>query len=213
MQNQEIFRQPGSEMDLLKEIMVTLSARGHHVFRANVGTARTVDGRYFKTGLPKGFSDLFGTVKENGQAFFVEVKYGGNTASFVQENFLSQMSKAGCRAGLAYSVDDALKIVEGPQVPYLGQDVSDPIKEQTRDGELWNQLLMWASLKDEKLFSTLRKMRANGCTLETDDKTGYKIVHPDSYTSYDEDRKGLLACARELTHRLLTLRWSAAGAE
>ena len=83
----------------------------------------------------------------------------------------------------------------------------------TRDGELWNQLLMWASLKDEKVFSTLRKMRANGCTLETDAKTGYKIVHPDSYTSYDEDRKGLLACARELTHRLLTLRWSAAGEE
>ena len=37
MQSQEIFKQPGSEMDLLKEIMVTLSARGHHVFRANVG--------------------------------------------------------------------------------------------------------------------------------------------------------------------------------
>ena len=70
---------------------------------------------------------------------------------------------------------------------------------------------MWACLKDEKVFSTLRKMRANGCTLATDPKTGYKIVHPDSYTDYDEDRKGLLACARELMHSLLTLRWSAAG--
>lgn len=87
MQSQEIFKQPGSEMDLLKEIMVTLSARGHHVFRANVGTARTVDGRYFNTGLPKGFSDLFGTVKESGQAFFVEVKYGGQYGQFCPGEF------------------------------------------------------------------------------------------------------------------------------
>ncbi|MCM1227578.1 MAG: hypothetical protein NC320_09190 [Clostridium sp.] len=30
------------------------------MFRMNVGAARTPDGRYFTTGVPKGFPDLFG---------------------------------------------------------------------------------------------------------------------------------------------------------
>ena len=30
------------------------------IFRINVGSAYTLNGNYFKTGVPKGFSDLFG---------------------------------------------------------------------------------------------------------------------------------------------------------
>ena len=30
------------------------------IFRMNVGSGRTEDGRFFSTGVPRGFSDLFG---------------------------------------------------------------------------------------------------------------------------------------------------------
>lgn len=44
------------------------------LFRMNVGTGYTHDGRYFSTGVPKGFSDLFGFRKSDGRAVFIEVK-------------------------------------------------------------------------------------------------------------------------------------------
>ena len=36
------------------------------IFRMNVGAMKTPDGRYFDTGVPKGFSDLFGFRKSDG---------------------------------------------------------------------------------------------------------------------------------------------------
>ena len=44
------------------------------IFRVNVGQVRTPDGRYFDTGVPQGFSDLFGFRKSDGTAVFIEVK-------------------------------------------------------------------------------------------------------------------------------------------
>lgn len=44
------------------------------IFRINVGAGFTKDGRYFNTGVPPGFSDLFGVRKSDGRAVFIEVK-------------------------------------------------------------------------------------------------------------------------------------------
>ena len=44
------------------------------LFRVNVGKCYTKDGRYFDTGVPKGFSDLFGFRKSDERAVFIEVK-------------------------------------------------------------------------------------------------------------------------------------------
>lgn len=44
------------------------------LFRANVGSGITYDGRHFDTGLPKGFSDLFGFRYSDGRIVFIEVK-------------------------------------------------------------------------------------------------------------------------------------------
>ena len=40
------------------------------IFRINVGAGFTKDGRYFNTGVPPGFSDLFGVRKADGRAVF-----------------------------------------------------------------------------------------------------------------------------------------------
>lgn len=97
-----------NETSLMNAIRIKLSDMGYTVFRANVGTVKTPDGRYFNTGLPKGFSDLFAV--KNGNVYFIEVKVHPNTPTPEQLNFIDRMCKQGCSAGVAYSVEEALQI-------------------------------------------------------------------------------------------------------
>ena len=66
------------------------------VFRVNVGSGVTYDGRHFDTGVPKGFSDLFGFRKSDGKAFFA---------------FLEQMRQNGAVSGICRSPEDALRLL------------------------------------------------------------------------------------------------------
>ncbi|MDJ0305373.1 VRR-NUC domain-containing protein [Dehalobacter sp.] len=97
------------------------------LFRTNVGQAwigsRIEDNRYlngtvlihdarpFFTGLPQGFSDLFG-VLPGGRAVFLEIKGPKGKASQEQLNFLSQMLNLGAAAGVAKSIEDAIWIAQ-----------------------------------------------------------------------------------------------------
>ena len=81
------------------------------VFRANVGRFITNDGRYIQTGLPNGFSDLFGFLKKDGRAFFLEVKTDKGRLSKEQSNFLEQMSKYGAITGVVRSVEEAMEVL------------------------------------------------------------------------------------------------------
>lgn len=83
------------------------------VFRANVGTFRTGDGRTVNTGLPKGFSDLFGFRKSDGRMFFIEVKNETGRTSAEQKHFIQTMKNYGAIAGVARSAEDAVNIVKG----------------------------------------------------------------------------------------------------
>lgn len=106
------------------------------IFRANVGQAWTgaakklpgnrvllEDARPFSSGLPPGFSDLFGLVPVEitpemvGQkvAIFtaLEVKTPSGKVTEKQENFLRAVSSNGGRSGVVRSAEDALRIVEG----------------------------------------------------------------------------------------------------
>lgn len=65
------------------------------LFRCNVGSGRTFDGRYFDTGLPRGFSDLFGFRKSDGKAVFIEVKTESGQPSLEQKKFVSKMISYG----------------------------------------------------------------------------------------------------------------------
>lgn len=83
------------------------------VFRMNVGTGYTADGRYFNTGVPKGFPDLFGFRKSDGRAVFIEVKTPKGRPSAEQKKFLETMRNYGAIAGICRSKEDALNLIKG----------------------------------------------------------------------------------------------------
>ncbi len=76
-----------------------------------MGTFRTTDGRMVSTGLPKGFSDLFGFRKSDGKMFFLEVKNEKGRLRADQKHFIEMMKKNGAIAGVARSVEEAIELV------------------------------------------------------------------------------------------------------
>lgn len=99
-----------TEHDLQNSIRLKLSELGYAVFRANVGRFQTMDGRWFDTGLPKGFSDLFAV--KDGKIYFLEVKTETGKASTEQLNFITVMrDRYGCVAGVVRSVEQAVNLV------------------------------------------------------------------------------------------------------
>ncbi len=116
------------EQDIQNAIRIEFSKRIPNglLFRTNVGQAFTgtrirknsdgsitiFDPRPFNTGLPVGFSDLFG-VLPGGRALFIEVKSPKGKPSDDQTNFLNTVSIRGAIAGVARSFEDVLKIING----------------------------------------------------------------------------------------------------
>ena len=99
-----------NEHSIQNAIRIKLSELGYCVFRVNVGRFKTEDGRWFDTGLPKGFSDLM-AVKE-GRVYFLEVKTETGKASQEQLNFLATMrDRYGCVTSIVRSVEDAVRAV------------------------------------------------------------------------------------------------------
>lgn len=81
------------------------------IFRINVGQGFTKDGRHFSTGVPKGFSDLFGVRRSDGRAIFIEVKTKTGRLRPEQKKFLTAMRSCGAIAGVCRSADDAIKLI------------------------------------------------------------------------------------------------------
>ncbi len=113
-----------AETNLQAAIWKTLSAETEaRLWRNNVGTTRSADGRFVRFGLCPGSSDLIGltpvvvTPDMVGQvvAVFsaVEVKTPRGRVTDEQQKFLDFVQRSGGRAGVARSVEDALKIIGG----------------------------------------------------------------------------------------------------
>ena len=100
------------EHKIQNEIRIAL-ADSCIIFRMNVGTCYTLDGRYFNTGVPKGFPDLFGFRKSDGRAVFIEVKTPKGKPSAKQVKFLETMRKNGAIAGICRSAEDAVQLIQG----------------------------------------------------------------------------------------------------
>ena len=89
-----------------------------HMYRTNAGTFRSMDGKHIVHGLPRGFSDLFGVISKDLTAdgrpmpVFLEAKIHPNKASPEQIAFLQEYRRAGCIAGVVYSVADAWKLID-----------------------------------------------------------------------------------------------------
>lgn len=101
-----------NEHDLMNNIMLTVSSAGHKIFRTNVGKVKLSDGRWFDTGLPKGYSDLSGCRGDDGKAIYIEVKTQTGKPSEQQCYFLLAMLESGANAGIARSTNDALRICD-----------------------------------------------------------------------------------------------------
>jgi hypothetical protein len=97
----------GKESRLVYEIMQEVGKHGY-IVRTDAGAKYTKDGRR-SSGLPKGFSDIM-FIRPGGQACFIEAKVKPNKATPEQSAFIDKMISNGCRAGVAYSVEEAMKI-------------------------------------------------------------------------------------------------------
>lgn len=107
-----------SEHSIQKQIQLALSKNQCTVFRANVGKIHTPDGRFFSTGLPSGFPDLFGFRWTDGKIFFIEVKNAKGKPRPDQIVFHKMLQSHNIVHGIARSVHDALMIVDGGIVGY-----------------------------------------------------------------------------------------------
>lgn len=81
------------------------------IFRTNVGKRKMADGRWFDTGLPKGHPDLYG-FRPDGRIFYIETKLHPRKPTKEQKAFLLMAIDNGAIAGVAYTVEEALRIVE-----------------------------------------------------------------------------------------------------
>lgn len=109
---------PKSEHAIQNEIQVALSKHQCTIFRANVGKIKLPDGRFFSTGLPKGFTDLVGFRWIDGKIFFIEVKDAKGRLRPDQVLFHKMLKSHNIIHGVARNVNDALMTVEGGLVGY-----------------------------------------------------------------------------------------------
>lgn len=102
----------GEEAAIQDSIRVALAEHGYVVFRTNVGKVKTADGRFFNTGLPVGFPDIFGFKPSNGKIYFIEVKTPTGHRRADQVRFANFLRDKAAIYGVARSSEEAVKIVK-----------------------------------------------------------------------------------------------------
>ena len=99
-----------SEANIMNACMVALSQAGCMIFRNNVGAWKDPSGRIVRYGVGgKGGADLLG-IAPDGRFLAVETKTAKGAVRPEQLTFIAAVQKAGGRAGVARSVEDALRI-------------------------------------------------------------------------------------------------------
>lgn len=102
-----------AERVLQNKIILALSKEGCLIWNNDTGAVKDArTGRYIKYGLAVGSADLVG-VCPDGVALFCEVKTATGRASQEQRNFIAACRRNNARAGIARSVEDALRIMKG----------------------------------------------------------------------------------------------------
>ncbi len=112
-----------SEQAIMNDILLELAGCGVLLFRNNTGALKDERGRLVRFGLAVGGSDLIGitpvTVTQDmvGKKLAVftaiEVKARRGVATSRQLAFIERIRELGGLAGVARSVEDALKIIKG----------------------------------------------------------------------------------------------------
>lgn len=117
-------RPMGPEHRIQLDIIAALTMHRCTVFRGNVGKIKMQDGRFFNTGLPNGFPDLFGWRWSDNQFYCIEVKAPKGRIRPDQLAFHQDLMHRKVIHGIARSVDDALKIVKEGLIGYGYPDVN-----------------------------------------------------------------------------------------
>ncbi|KRM73030.1 VRR-NUC domain-containing protein [Lacticaseibacillus brantae] len=102
-----------TEHDIQNDIRVAVSRAGCTIIRTNTGRVMTKDKRMFDAGPPKGWPDLTGFRHSDGKLILIEVKNERGRLRDDQKRFAEFISQYPVLYGVARSVEDALKIVEG----------------------------------------------------------------------------------------------------
>lgn len=95
------------ESDLLNQL-IRAAYPVVELYRINVGSVKTADGRWFSTGAPKGYPDLSGEIPKqrtkSGTALpiYIEGKVYPNKPTPEQITFLEKKKADGCIAGVCY---------------------------------------------------------------------------------------------------------------
>lgn len=103
---------------LTEDIIMAASERGHLLVRNNSGVARFKRNgkpyvvRYGVGPVGGGGGDLIGLTKD-GIFLSIEVKFGKDRVTEKQKLWITWVTMRNGRAGVARSVDDAIKIMEG----------------------------------------------------------------------------------------------------
>lgn len=107
-----------SEHKIQNDIRVALSKHQCTVFRVNVGSVKTPDGRFFSAGVPSGHPDLYGFRWSDHQVFYIEVKNEKGKPRADQIRFHEMLTKREIIHGIARSAGDAIKIVKEGLIGY-----------------------------------------------------------------------------------------------
>lgn len=95
------------EHKIMNEIRLWCGQHNILCFRCNVGKVKTIDGIWFDTGLPEGFSDLI--ILYNFTIYFCEVKTATGRQRECQIKFMNVVRSYGYTYFIARSVDDVIK--------------------------------------------------------------------------------------------------------
>lgn len=101
-----------SEAAIQSEILVEANKRGHRLWRSNAGKIKTQQNTFIQL-FPKGFPDLVGYRKSDGKFIVIEVKNTKGKLRPEQVKFAEFATNQPILYGVARSVDDAIKIIEG----------------------------------------------------------------------------------------------------
>ena len=107
-----------SEHKIQNDIRIALSRHQCTVFRVNVGSVKTPDGRFFSAGVPEGHPDLYGWRWADNRIFYIEVKNERGRPRKDQIRFHKFLQSRNVIHGIARSPEDAIKIVKEGLVGY-----------------------------------------------------------------------------------------------
>lgn len=112
-QGYDLLGKPIPEKEIQSAIIQALSY-SCKVYNVTTGVFKVAGSppRYIKT-FPKGTPDIIGFRKRDGKMFFIEVKSVKGKLSAEQKEFAKYIKDFPVIYGVARSVEDALKIVEG----------------------------------------------------------------------------------------------------